>query len=404
MTTHKPELPHGKRKWLTSQVFGFGLTSFFSDLSHEVATTLLPLFMASVGAPAYAVGLIEGLADGVASVGKLVGGWFSDQKSKRKFLGFIGYAVTGVTQGMYAFVTIWPQALVLRATGWMGRGWRSPIRDALFHDSVLKVNSGKAFGFERMMDTLGAVLAPLCAYFLLPTLGFKNIFMLTWIPGILAAIVFYALIKDHRVHHPKKFSFSQGIKSFSPSYRVFLVAVTLFGLADFSHAILIFWAGKLLAVEHGFAKASSMAILLYVFHNAVYALTSYPAGHIADKIGKFRVLAFAYALAAVMFIALIFVRESYLTLLVIFLIRGFYMAIQNTLERAIAGDLLAQEIKGTGYGVLASMNGIGDLLSSFIVGILLSTGSSALAFGYCALFATLGTVALFQIRKVPRHA
>lgn len=401
MTPHKSELPHAKRKWLTPQVFGFGITSFFSDLSHEVATTVLPLFLASLGAPAYAVGLTEGLADGLASLGKLVGGWFSDQRGKRKSMAFIGYAITGVTQGMYAFVSIWPQALILRVMGWMGRGWRSPIRDALFHDSVLKANSGKAFGFERMMDTLGAVLAPLSAYFLLPLIGFKNLFALTWIPGILAALCFLVFVKDHRVHHPKKFSFSKGLKSFSERYRVFLVAVTLFGFADFSHALLIYWAGVLLTPEHGIVKASSMAILLYVFQNIVYALVSYPAGHIADKIGKFRVLVIGYALGCLMFAALIFADGNYYFLLLIFLVRGFYMAIQNTLERAIAGDLLEPEIKGTGYGVLASLNGLGDLLSSLIVGILLTAGSSALAFGYCFLFAVLGTLALFQVRRVP---
>lgn len=380
-----------KTKWLTREVFGFGITSFFSDLSHEVATAVLPVFLASLGAPAYAVGLIEGAADGLAAAGKLLGGWVSDRWGKRKSLAFTGYLLTGLSQGFFAFVTWWPEALLARVTGWLGRGWRTPIRDALFHEAVPREASGRAFGFERMLDTLGAVLAPLIAFFFLSKIGYRNLFLLTWIPGVLAALCFFIFIKERAASPSKPFSLAEGIRSFSPDYRRFLWGVSLFGLGDFSHTLLIYWAGVLMAPVYGLAQASRLAILLYVFHNIVYALASYPMGWLGDRIGKLRVLQLGYLAACLMFLALAFAKGSFFLLAVIFLSGGFFMAIEDALERAIAGDLLTPALKGTGYGLLASLNGVGDLFSSFIVGLLLSLGSPALAFGYCLVLGLAGT-------------
>lgn len=392
-----------KESWLNREVTGFGLTSLFSDMSHEVATTLLPLFLASIGAPPYSVGFVEGIADGLASLGKIIGGWVSDRTKERKVLAVAGYAVMAVAQGMFGFCVNWTQVLAVRSAGWFGRGWRSPIQNALFHDAVTVETSGRAFGFERTMDTLGAVIAPAAVFFLLPVIGYRDLFFLTWIPGLIAVLCFQFLTKDHRTeHHDFNFSFHEALREMPKDFKKFLVAVTLFGLSDFSNALVIFWTGFLLKPEYGAVKASSLVILMYVFHNITNALAAYPAGWLADRIGKFRVLGFGYLLACLFYFLFIFADGNVFLLFALFGIRGVFLAIIHTLERAIAGDLLTSSIKGTGYGLLASMNGIGDFCSSILVGFLFTTKSSVGSFGYCFLMAAAGTFFLMRITPKPQ--
>jgi len=144
----KPAAPSSSR-WLTRGVLGIGLASLFSDWGHEAATSLLPAFLASLGAPAVALGIIEGVADGFSSFAKLAGGWLADRPHARKPIGILGYFATGISTFAYAFATTWPAILVLRALGWIGRGSRGPSRDALLADAVTPEKIGSAFGFER---------------------------------------------------------------------------------------------------------------------------------------------------------------------------------------------------------------------------------------------------------------
>src|ERR1700677_3434010 len=156
--------PSSSRKGgLTRGVLGIGLASLFSDWGHEAATSILPTLLASLGAPAFALGVIEGVSDGLSSFAKLAGGWIADRPRWRKPTGILGYLATGLSTFAYAFAQSWPAILVMRALGWLGRGGRGPSRDTLLSDAVAPEQQGRAFGFERAMDTLGAGLGPLCA-------------------------------------------------------------------------------------------------------------------------------------------------------------------------------------------------------------------------------------------------
>ena len=159
------------KRWLTRGVLGIGLASLFSDWGHEAATSILPAFLASLGAPAIALGIIEGVSDGLASFAKLLGGWIADRPGWRRPTGIIGYLATGISTFAYAFAGSWPVVLLLRSAGWAGRGSRGPSRDALLADAVTPTQVGRAFGFERAMDTVGAVIGPLCATALVGTLA-----------------------------------------------------------------------------------------------------------------------------------------------------------------------------------------------------------------------------------------
>src|SRR5579863_3750007 len=181
------------KSWLTRGVLGIGLTSLLSDWSHEAATAILPAFLASLGAPAVALGIIEGVSDGLSSFAKLAGGFIADRPRWRRPTGIVGYFATAITTFGYAFAQSWPAILVLRAFGWMGRGSRGPSRDTLLADCVAPEQTGRAFGFERAMDTLGAVIGPLCATALLGTLGARGVLRWTLLPGLTAAVAFALL-------------------------------------------------------------------------------------------------------------------------------------------------------------------------------------------------------------------
>src|SRR5579863_10545665 len=202
-----PPVPMSPPKpWLTRGVLGIGLASLFSDWGHEAATAILPAFLASLGAPAYALGIIEGVSDGLSSFAKLAGGWIADRPTFRKPVGIIGYLATGLSTFAYAFAHTWPAILIIRALGWVGRGGRGPSRDALLADAVATGTEGRAFGFERAMDTIGAVLGPLCATALIGIVGMRGVLLWSLAPGLAAAVAFAALApssKNEESHHAR---------------------------------------------------------------------------------------------------------------------------------------------------------------------------------------------------------
>jgi MFS family permease len=149
------------QRWLSRTVVGIGLASLLSDLSHETVTSILPALLASMGVAAGALGTIEGVSDGLSSLAKLYGGWWTDRLEKRKRLCAGGYAAMAAATGVIASATAWPVLLLGRSVAWVSRGLRTPARKALLAEAVTPDNYGRAFGFERMMDTTGAILAPL---------------------------------------------------------------------------------------------------------------------------------------------------------------------------------------------------------------------------------------------------
>ncbi len=172
--------------WLNRNVASMALASLFSDMGHEMATAILPLFLASIGASAAALGVIEGVADAVSSFVKLGAGWYSDRIGKRKGIAVVGYAATGLTTGLFALATAWPHILIARAAGWLGRGVRGPVRDAILAESVTAENRGRAFGFHRAGDTTGAILGPVIALGLVgAAFTYRQVFLISMIPGLL---------------------------------------------------------------------------------------------------------------------------------------------------------------------------------------------------------------------------
>jgi MFS family permease len=391
--------PAAPKRWLTRGVLGIGLASLLSDWGHEAATAILPAFLASLGAPAVALGIIEGVADGLSTFSKLAGGWIADHARWRKPAGIIGYCATGLSTFGYAFVQSWPMVLVLRGLGWMGRGSRGPSRDALLADSVEPRQAGRAFGFERAMDSLGAVFGPLCATALLGVLGARGVLRWTILPG-LAAAAFFAFLapggKDTAGRRAQGMTAS--FRQLPKSFWQFLAGVSAHGIGDFAPTLLILRATQILTPRFGMGRAATIAVALYTFHNVVNSAASFPAGALGDRIGKRGLLAGGYLVAAVAYAGFIFERPTLAALVVLFALAGVHGGFQASLEKSVAAELLPRANRGTGFGVLATANGIGDLVSSIAVGALWSSVSPAAGFLYAAVFSTIGAALIFWYR------
>src|SRR3984957_2252902 len=275
----------GSPRWLNATTLGVGLTSLASDWSHEMATAILPALLLSLGAGPGWLGAIEGVADGLSSFTKLAAGHWTDRLRRRKPLVVGAYAVTALATGSIAFAGNALEVMIARSTAWLARGVRTPARKALLAAAVPREAYGRAFGFERMMDTLGAIVAPITALWLWSATGhsYRHVFLWTLVPGLAAALSFALLVRERRANKPPAASFAAGLRNLPPRFRWFLVAVGVFGLGDFSHTMLILYATRTLAPEMGLAAASSVAVGLYLLHNVFYAAFAYLGGWLSDR-------------------------------------------------------------------------------------------------------------------------
>src|SRR5271163_3189356 len=392
------------KRWLTRGVLGIGLASLFSDWGHEAATAILPAFLASLGAPAAALGVIEGVSDGLSSFAKLAGGFIADRPRWRRPTGIVGYLATAITTFGYAFASSWPAVLALRAFGWMGRGSRGPSRDALLAESVAPGQIGRAFGFERAMDTLGAVLGPLCATALLGALGLRGILRWTILPGMAAALAFAFLAPRSKKAEPPvapetPATIASRFAQLPRSYWRYLAGVFAHGIGAFAPTLLILRASQILTPRLGVGRAAAISVALYTFHNFIDAAASYPAGALGDRIGKRGLLALGYLIGVATYVGFIAWRPALPTLVVLFGLAGMHDAFQQSLEKSLAAQLLPRAIRGTGFGVLAATNGVGDLVSSVVVGALWSMVNPAAGFLYAAVFAALGALLVYLSRR-----
>ncbi len=264
---------HSTARWLNRTVLGIGLASLFSDWAHETATTVLPPFLASLGVAAVWLGLIEGVADGLSSAAKLASGFGTDRLARRKPVAVIGYFITALGTASFGLAGAAWQVMAARSAAWLGRGIRTPVRKALLAGAVTKETYGRAFGLERMMDTLGAILGPATAFLLLPMLNhnYRRLFALTLIPGLAAAAVIAFLVKEQERKPVAHVSFGESLRSLPARFKKLLVAVGLFGAGDFSHTLLILLAAQKLKPSLGAAGAAGAAAGLYMMHNVFNA-------------------------------------------------------------------------------------------------------------------------------------
>jgi MFS family permease len=388
-----------KKGWLNRTVLGVGLTSLFSDWSHETATAVLPAFLAVIGAGPAWLGAIEGIADGLSSFAKLAAGHYTDRLKRRKPLAVFGYAFTTIATASFGIAAHATHVLIGRSAAWLGRGVRSPAKKALLAADVPVGAYGRAFGVERLMDTLGAILGPLTALWILQATNhsYRKVFLWTLLPGMVAVLCFWVLVRERPLERKEKKSFLLGLRALPAEFRRFLLAVGIFGAGDFSHTLLILYATKMLAAEYGMARAASLAVVLYTLHNVFYAASAYLSGWLSDHVPNRRmVLSGGYGLAVVTALLLCTRTHSLWLLGAIFVLAGLYIGTEEALEDSVAAEMMPREQHGMAFGTMAAVNAVGDFLSSLLVGALWSAFGVAAAFGASAVLFAAGAILILR--------
>ncbi len=398
----QPPLPNIPAKgWLNRTVLGVGLTSLFSDWSHESATAVLPAFLAVLGAGPAWLGAIEGIADGLTSFAKLASGHYTDRLKKRKPLALFGYLFTALATASLGVATGAFSVLAARSAAWLGKGVRSPAKKALLAADVPPGAYGRAFGLERMMDTLGAVLGPLTALWIMQAThhSYRKVFLWTLLPGMIAVASFWLLVRERPIEVKIKQSFLHGVRALPVEFRRFLIGVGIFGAGDFSHTLLILYATKMLAAEYGLARAASFAVILYTVHNFFYAGSAYLSGWLSDHLPHRRaVLAAGYGLAVVTALLLCTGTHSLWLLGGIFVLAGLYIGTEEALEDSVAAEIVPRDQHGMAFGTLAAVNAVGDFVSSLLVGALWSAFGVATAFGVSAVLFAAGAIVIWRVK------
>jgi MFS family permease len=376
-----------RRAWLTPGVRGIGGASLLADVGHEVPTALLPsLLTSTLGAPASALGLIEGVSEGLAGASRLGGGALADDPRRRRAAAVGGYTTTAVLSGLIGVATSAWQVGVLRAGAWAARGLRVPSRNALLADAVPADAYGRAYGFERAMDNLGAIVGPLLAIALVGLVGVRTAILLSIVPGLLAvAAIVYAIRHSaqpvQRERRPLRLRVRPVLHG---RLGRLLAGLSVFELGNVAATLLILRATDLLEPGRGQDAAAQQAIALYVLYNLAATLISVPAGHHGDRRGTVRVLAAGVACFALAYAGFAATGASIPLLAVCFALAGVGIGCAETAEHAAVASLAPEHVRGSAFGVLAGAQSLGNVAASAIAGLLYTVVSPAAAFSYAA--------------------
>jgi len=386
-------------KGITKNIFILGLVSLFTDLSSQMVFPLIPLFLTTVlGAGAYAVGIVEGAAETAASLLKVISGYWSDKIKKRKPFVLFGYSLSSITKPLFAFADIWSFVLFIRVVERIGKGLRTAPRDAIVAESCDESVRGKAYGLHRAMDGIGSVLGAILAFLLLPVLGYRNIFLLAFIPSIIAVLVIL-FIKEKNTPTKKETretSIKLSFKELSMNLRLFIIVSSIFALGHFGYAFLLLRAKDI-------GLADNIAILLYVIFYIVYTICIIPFGILSDKIGRKPILIMGYLVFAITSIGLIFISNIY-GILLFFVIYGIFYAMIDGIQRAFIVDLAPKHLKATALGAFHTSIGLVALPGGLIAGLLWDIISPEATFVYGFALSIISMGLFIFVKSNTRYA
>ena len=407
--SHPEPPPPDEKHWLNRTVLSIGLASMFGDIGYEMATAVLPVLIALIGAGPAVLGLVEGMADLLSSGAKLGSGMMGDRLRPRRVWGGAMYLVTGLATTAFGFINSAIWLIAAKSFGWLGKGWRSPLKDALLADDTDKRNYGKAYGFERMGDTTGAVIGPFLAVaIILATGNVRHVFWYSIIPAILAAICLtFGARERYLTTHEAKTSPFRHWAEMEPAFKRWLLAIGVFGAGDFSKTMLILWAlGTATRIPaHGpYSLRVLLPILLYAAYNIVGAVSAYVTGALSDRFGRKWLLVGGYACGVAAAVILALTPPALPAMIAVFFLAGVCVGTEEAVEKATGADYLTPAQRTMGFGILATVTGIGDFISSALVGALwAATRSPAAGFGVAAVIMLVGTIMLASLPGVKRE-
>lgn len=377
-----------------------GLVSLLSDISGEMIYPILPLFLTeTLHAPATVVGLIEGVAVGASTAIGGLSGWLSDRIGRRKPIAFAGYALTAVTRPVIAAAQVWPVVLAARFVERFGKGIRNAPRDALLAESTPYEHRGRAFGFERAMDSAGAVIGPLFALALVGWMGLgaRSIFLISGIPGALAALLILT-VRERRSDALSPATITKfSLAGTTREYKRLLLVTAVFGVANSANAFLILRSQQL-----GLDRKST--ILAYTLYNLVASLAALPAGVASDRFGRRNVLIIGFLVYAVSYAGFGAANAAWLVW-PLFALYGLFPALTEGAGKALAVDTAGTAGRATVIGIYAMVTGVTEIAASYIGGALWDKIDSRATFYFgasLALAAVVLSFALLPSNRQPR--
>lgn len=407
MAEPEVEPEHGRLhryRSLPRNVLALSTVSLLNDTSSEIIYPLLPAFLAlSLGASPFAIGLIEGFAESVASLLKLVSGYLSDRFASRKLPVFLGYSLAAIMRPLLAFVTSWPQVLVVRMTDRIGKGIRGAPRDALIAESVPKNQRGFAFGFNRAADHLGAVFGPVAAFVLLmifavdtanPTIReYQQVFLFASVPVVIGLLVIAFLVREEPKPvettpvAPPNFS----LKGFDGNFKRFLVVISVFTLSNSTDAFLL-----LRAAESGISPV--VLPLLWMTLHFSKVIFSLVGGDLSDRFGRKALIITGWLIYALVYVGFAFVSSAW-QCWALFVIYGAYFGMTEGVEKAFVADMVPEKRRGTAYGLYNLAFGITVFPASLLFGLVWYEFGASAAFLASACVSILAILMLLTVRS-----
>jgi MFS family permease len=420
-----PASPADSQPSTDRTIYAFGLTSFFNDTATEMAYWVLPAFLVSLGAGPAQLGLIEGIAESVASFAKLFSGYLSDRIQRRKPVVVSGYFVANAVKPLLALVTAWWQILLIRFTDRLAKGVRGAPRDVMVAELVGKDRLGSAYGLIQSMDSAGAIAGPLAALILLGRYGIRGVFWAAAIPGALAVLVALLGIRETTNPHPStgsepapgqnrpevtqpgqpssresghgksKTTVEEQSFALPSSFYFVLIAVTLFSLGNSSDMFLVMRAQNV-------GIAVKMAPLLGLVFNITFTVGSWPAGWFSDRSSKLGISRKWIAAAGYLIFAgvyFVFGRApSTLAIWMAMAVYGLYYALTQPVLKALVVETVSQQIRGRALGIYFFATSVATLGASLITGDLWKHYGAGVPFYLSAGLALMSAVMLLGIR------